>query len=982
MTIYKYSTLANDAIVNFKPLTDTLIFDVTNNVVAINAADLSITESGAHLIFTDSVNFKLFTLQNTALAQLSSSKITFSTGSKLIVGDNTTGIKADNSTNVLTGGVKADLLYGMGGNDKLVGGLGADVLIGGNDNDTYIVDNVNDQVNENDPNSLVGGIDSVQSNVSYILNTNVENLRLFIGTKNSFTNINGTGNTLNNTVVGNNGNNTLQGLEGDDRISGNKGNDTLDGGTGNDILIGDNGNDLYYVDSAGDKVIETSALGGTDTVVSTISYTLDVHIENLTLTGDLNSNTTATGNKLSNILIGNDGANVLDGVVGADIFDGGKGNDIYIINSKDDLITESAVALNQLDLLSIQQIKFGYSAAGFTDIDLVKASLSYTLPDNLEELKLVGASNINAKGNALNNIFYANVGNNIFNGVSGNDTVSYQPNQPEIPVNATLIIESAALAGVTASLANTAAQFTKGSGTDTFSNIDNLVGSQYNDNLTGNSVANILDGGAGADILTGGNDNDTYIVDSGDVVIETNASVTQIDTVLSSADYILPKNVERLTLIGPALSNGVGNNLSNIIIGNLQANTLDGLGGADRLEGQGGDDRYIVDSFDTVIEVAGGGTDTIVAANLSISPLAPNVENLQLIGSISLTGKGNELINTIYANTGNSNLNGGVNLAGVDTVSYEFGANSGVMLDMTKITAQDTGGSGFDVLVGFGNVTASRYNDMIITPDGGFNIINGLNGSDTVSYAKDTNWISANFTTGTVNEYNASGSQISSDSLISIENIIGTSKNDNFIIASPADNKINGGSGVDTVSYETSTTGVAVNLAIIGEQTPAPSYYLGYDTLISIENLTGSSFADKLIGNTGNNTLVGGIGADVLIGGTGVDVFKLTTVSDSLPSSLTDLRLGIDVIKDFNHAQGDLIDLALLLPDTSGVKEFNFISTDSFSSTEGQAELRYSKTTPGDKMTMLYGDVGGDGIADFAIQLTGEINPVKADFIL
>jgi serralysin len=985
MTIYKYSTIANGLIINFKPLTDVLTFDTST----INAADLSITASGSDLIFTDGVNFKSFTLQNTALAQLAGTNITFSSGSKLIVGDNTTGITADNSANALTGGLKADLLYGMDGNDKLNGGAGADILIGGNGDDTYIVDNLNDQVNETDPNFLVGGIDSVQTNVSYTLNSNVENLQLFIGTTQSTTAINGTGNTLANIVIGNNGNNSLLGLEGNDSIRGNAGSDTIDGGTGSDTLIGGNGNDIYYVDVNSDKVIETSSLGGTDTVISSVNYTLDVYLENLTLATGL-TNINGTGNKLSNTIIGNDGPNVIDGGVGADKLDAGKGNDIYVIDNTGDIITESTVAATQIDLAGMQQIKFGYSQTGFTDIDLVKSTLSYTLPTNLEQLQLQGAGNLNATGNALNNIFYANVGNNIFDGISGNDTVSYQPYQPVIPVNTAPTTEVATLSGVTVSLATTNAQLTKGSGTDTFRNIDNLIGSQYNDNLAGNAASNILDGGAGADVLTGGNGNDTYIVDNADVVVETNTDTTQIDTVLSSIDYILPKNVEKLTLIGPGLINGTGNNLNNIIIGNQQSNTLDGLGGADRLEGQGGNDIYLIDSFDTVVEGSGGGTDTIVAANLSVGALAPNVENLQLIGSIDLTGKGNELANIIYANIGNSNLNGGVNLSGADTVSYEFGAKSAVTVDMTLTTQQNTGGSGLDTLIGFGNVTGSRYNDWIITPNGGANIINGLYGSDTVSYAKDSNRIVATLTStsGTVAEFDPDGKQLFIDGLLNIENLIGTSRDDTFIIASSLDNKITGGAGIDTVSYGDASmlVGVNVSLAITGEQAPAPGNYLGYDTLIGIENLTGSKFADTLIGNSGNNVLTGGIGADTLTGGSGKDVFKLASINDSLVTNPAIANSGIDVIKDFHHdadpTKSDLIDLSLLLPDTPlSLQEFNFISTSQFHST-GQSEVRYSPTTAGDNITMVYGDVGGNGTVDFTIQLTGEKSLVAADFIL
>ena len=120
------------------------------------------------------------------------------------------------------------------------------------------------------PNWPAQGTDTVQSSISYTLGANVENL-LLTGTAA----INATGNTLDNVLTGNTGNNVL---------SGGAGNDTLIGGAGNDTMIGGSGNDIYVVDAAGDVVTELAA-EGTDTVQSSVSYTLGANVENLTLTG-------------------------------------------------------------------------------------------------------------------------------------------------------------------------------------------------------------------------------------------------------------------------------------------------------------------------------------------------------------------------------------------------------------------------------------------------------------------------------------------------------------------------------------------------------------------------------------------------------------------------------------------------------------------------------------------------------------------------
>ena len=218
--------------------------------------------------------------------------------------DNT--IMGNELDNVLKGGAGADILVGGLGNDTLDGGKGNDYLAGGAGNDTYYVDNEEDEVIELEKE----GIDTVISSVTYTLTDYVENLTLT-----GKSNINGTGNDLDNIIIGNSGANTL---------TGNAGNDTLDGKAGADRLIGGTGDDIYYVDNVKDVVIEEEN-EGIDTVYSSVTYTLTDHVENLILSGTKAIN--GTGNALDNLIIGNTGNNILKGGEGNDTLYGGLGND-------------------------------------------------------------------------------------------------------------------------------------------------------------------------------------------------------------------------------------------------------------------------------------------------------------------------------------------------------------------------------------------------------------------------------------------------------------------------------------------------------------------------------------------------------------------------------------------------------------------------------------------------------------------------------
>ena len=141
------------------------------------------------------------------------------------------------------------------------------------------------------------GTDTIRTGLSaYVLPDQIENL-----TYTGSSLFQGMGNALDNVITGGAGPNRLLGGAGNDTLIGGASNDVLDGGSGADKMVGGAGDDSYFVDNVGDQVIE-DANGGTDTVYSSIDYTLPANVENLQLNGTA---TKGTGNELNNTIIGN-----------------------------------------------------------------------------------------------------------------------------------------------------------------------------------------------------------------------------------------------------------------------------------------------------------------------------------------------------------------------------------------------------------------------------------------------------------------------------------------------------------------------------------------------------------------------------------------------------------------------------------------------------------------------------------------------------
>lgn len=357
--------------------------------------------------------------------------------------------------------------------------------------------------------------------------------------------------------------------------------------------------------------------------------------------------------------------------------------------------------------------------------------------------------------------------------------------------------------------------------------IENADTGDGNDVLIGNAAANLLrgwrgndllDGGAGNDTLEGGPGNDVYIVDAlGDVIVEHAGGGT--DTVRTArASYQLGAELENLTYTGTGNFVATGNALANLLTGGGGSDVFDGGAGADTLIGGFGSDRYYVGVGDTVLELAGQGTDSVFSG---VSwTLGASLERLYLTGNTAINGTGNELNNTLG---GHTSAAANVLTGGLGNDLYYVGAGD---------TAVELAGQGSDSIYSSLDWSLGAHLERLY-----------LTGSAAVNGT-------GNELANTLSGYANSAANV----------LTGGLGNDLYVVGIGDTIVELAGEGTDTVyCYGDYTLSANVENLTLNAATAAI--------------LTGNELANTLRGNAGVDTLIGGFGNDILFGGGGWDTF-------------------------------------------------------------------------------------------------------------
>jgi Ca2+-binding RTX toxin-like protein len=408
-----------------------------------------------------------------------------------------------------------------------------------------------------------------------------------------------------------------------------------------------------------------------------------------------------------------------------------------------------------------------------------------------------------------------------------------------------------------------------GEGTDTLPNIENVTGSGLDDAITGNSLANVLLGAGGNDILVGASGNDALTGGAG------------IDQLSGDAGHDTLK-----WDIADSFDGGLG---FDTLDANLSsADTIDlrgsGFANLERILTGSGTDTVTLSLNDVLADTV----DNQFVADLGSS--SPDTLNIDLDGGWSAT--------TSNPTLGSTGVAAGISVSGMMAYTFTNGTDTVTVFSNAEVVQQTSSVAPLFTasadIVDFNQVVAGSYLAG--------SQYDGLAGNDTVTLPIDAAAASAAgygaaktfvggdgndaVTGGTLNDAISGGNGNDSlsggdgqDTLTGGNNadlLVGGAGNDSLsgggsgdtLSGGPGNDTLDGGSSNDTADYTYATAAVTVNLAA-GSATGE-----GTDTLLNIENVTGSGLDDAITGNSLANVLLGGGGSDAIFGGDGND--KLT----------------------------------------------------------------------------------------------------------
>ncbi|MFI0843906.1 calcium-binding protein [Mesorhizobium sp. IMUNJ 23232] len=426
---------------------------------------------------------------------------------------------------------------------------------------------------------------------------------------------------------------------------------------------GDAADDVFDGDALRDIV---NGLGGEDTL------------------SGAGGNDTLFGGDNDDILNGGAGDDALGGGSGDDIMTGGLGNDLYFVNDAGDQVSEQASQ----------------------GTDEVGTFVDWTLGANFENLTMQGDADIDATGNALDNVITGNLGNNALSGGGGDDVLMGGGGADALNggANTDTASYANAMAAVVVSLANPAINGGDAAG-DSYVSIENLTGSMYGDTLNGDDDVNIVKGGGGIDTVKGYGGADMLFGEAGSDTLIGGVGADMLDggADTDTASYAGATAGVIASLANPAINSGDAAGDSFVSIENLT--------------GSGFDDALNGDNAYNFIQ-GGGGADTMKGYG-STDQLHGEAGNDTLIGGV-----------------GADILDGG---ADTDTASYA-GATAGVVASLAN-SSINSGDATSDAYVSIENLTGSSFEDAlngdnlvnVIDGGAGYDTIKGYGGNDTLS---------------------------------------------------------------------------------------------------------------------------------------------------------------------------------------------------------------------------------------------------------